>query len=83
MKEIVVYSKHGCPLCDEAIEIIKDLQEEFPLQMKEIDIYVDDHLLEKYQLMIPVVEMDGEMIAYGKVDKNFIRKRLLKETVID
>jgi len=83
MQEIIVYTKKGCPLCDEAIEALEELKKEFKFKIKEVDIYKDDELLEKYQLMIPVIEMDNEMIAYGKIEKNFLRKRFLKETIID
>lgn len=83
MQKIVVYTKKGCPLCDEAIEILKALQKEFHFEIKEMDIYKDDKLLEQYQLMIPVIEMEKEVIAYGKIEENFLRKRFPKETIID
>ncbi|WP_243388217.1 glutaredoxin family protein [Bacillus kexueae] len=81
--QVVVYSKNGCPLCDEAIEHLKELQNEYPITINVVDIYENDDLLEKYQLMIPVVEIKGEIIGYGKLEKNFLRKRLLEESYVD
>ncbi|PDM39154.1 glutaredoxin [Parageobacillus yumthangensis] len=75
---INLYSKTNCPLCDKAKQVLQELQKEFSFQINEIDIYQDDVLLEKYQLMIPVVEIDGEEVAFGIVQKDVIRKRLLE-----
>jgi len=75
---IHLYSKTNCPLCDKAKQVLQELQKEFTFQIKEIDIYQDDALLEKYQLMIPVIEIDGEEVAFGMIQKDVIRKRLLE-----
>lgn len=71
-----MYSKLDCPLCVKGKVLLEKLGEEFPISIEEIDIYQDDTLLEKYQIMIPVVEIDGEEITYGIIDKDLIRKRL-------
>ncbi|MCZ0756536.1 glutaredoxin family protein [Anoxybacillus sp. J5B_2022] len=73
-----LYSKIDCPLCEKAKAVLQELQQEWNFQINEIDIYENDALLEKYQLMIPVVEVDGEELAYGLIHKDFIRKRLLE-----
>lgn len=78
MMIVNLYSKIDCPLCEKAKAILHELQKEWNFEMNEIDIYQDDALLEKYQLMIPVVEVDGEELAYGLIHKDFIRKRLLE-----
>ncbi|WP_044892992.1 glutaredoxin family protein [Bacillus alveayuensis] len=75
--KVILYSKVDCCLCEKAKTVLQELQREFSFEVKEIDIYKDDRLLEKYQLMIPVVEIDGEEIEYGIIHKDVIRKRLL------
>ncbi|MCM3618844.1 glutaredoxin family protein [Sutcliffiella horikoshii] len=76
---IQFYTKVDCPLCDKAKSRLKELQSELDFTIEEFDIYKDDALLEKYQLMIPVVEHEGEMLAYGQVQKEEVRKRLLEK----
>ncbi|WP_110112474.1 glutaredoxin family protein [Bacillus sp. CGMCC 1.16541] len=76
---MILYTRKTCPLCDKAKVVIEELQEEFAFSFNEQDIYEDDQLLEKYQLMIPVVEIDGIEVAYGQIKKDFIRKRLLEK----
>lgn len=75
--KINFYTKVDCPLCEKGKAVIEQLANEFPLEIIEFDIYKDDALLELYQVMIPVVEMDGEVVSYGMIDKNVVRKRLL------
>lgn len=66
-KDIVFYTKKDCPLCDEAKMILTLLCEETEESFQEVDIYTDDMLLEKYQLMIPVVTIDGKDVAWGQI----------------
>lgn len=74
------YTRTVCPLCEEAKEILLQLKDEFPLVINEIDIYENDELLEKYQLMIPVVEIDGEQVDFGMIVKETVKEFLLQKT---
>ncbi|KMY46286.1 glutaredoxin [Bacillus sp. FJAT-27916] len=67
------YTKKDCPLCEEAKDLLKLLQREKTFTLLEVDIYANDRLLEQYGLMIPVVEVDGEIIQYGKIDIDDVR----------
>nr|WP_144448937.1 glutaredoxin family protein [Halalkalibacter nanhaiisediminis] len=78
--DVQVFSKVDCPLCDEAIAVMRLLQDEVEFRITVVDIYQDDSLLEKYQLMIPVVVIDGEEVDYGQVSMEKVRKRLLEKT---
>ncbi|MBD7945673.1 glutaredoxin family protein [Psychrobacillus sp. FSL K6-2684] len=62
------YTRPGCHLCDDARMMLKLVQEDVPFQIEEHNIEEDDQLHEKYMLMIPVVEYQGEIIQYGNVD---------------
>jgi glutaredoxin len=77
--EINFYTKMNCPLCDKGKAVLDELAKEFTLVVNEYDIYKDDELLELYQIMIPVVEIEGEQVDYGIINKEVIRKRLLKK----
>lgn len=83
---VKMYSRAGCPLCDEAFEELNLLKQTMNLEIEVVDIYKDNALLEQYQLMIPVLEYEGTMLGYGKIKKDFIRKRLLdkiQETIVE
>lgn len=68
-KDLVLYSREKCPLCDKAKIILDELVSEIGITYREIDIYSDDDLLERFGLMIPVLEWQGEIIQYGNIDK--------------
>ena len=70
------YSRPGCHLCESAEEILTDLEKELPITFKKFNIDESDELTEKYGLYIPVIEVDGEMIQYGRFVKSDIKKRL-------
>ena len=53
-----------------------ELQAQFDFSLVEVDIEMEDLLTEQYGLMIPVVELDGEELQYGQIDKQIISKRL-------
>ena len=55
---------------------ILELKEEWDFTLEEIDIEESDELTELYGIMIPVVHIDGEEVAFGIIDKNDISNRL-------
>ena len=70
--KLTLFTKENCGLCDEAKEVIHSIKLEKDIEINEIDIYSDDALLEEYQLMIPVIQIEGKTIAYGKIHRNDI-----------
>ncbi|SES69631.1 Glutaredoxin [Salinibacillus kushneri] len=73
-KNIIFYTKEQCPLCDEARGLLMLLQEEYDFDIEEKDIYQDDELLEKYQISIPVIQVDEEEIDGSQMNFQQIRK---------
>mgnify|MGYP003539529024 FL=1 len=70
------YTKKNCPLCEEAKDLLKILQREMTFTLLEVDIYSNDELLEQYGLMIPVIELNGQVLQYGHIDIDEIRHHL-------
>ncbi|WP_225983626.1 MULTISPECIES: glutaredoxin family protein [Bacillaceae] len=70
------YTKKNCPLCEEAKDLLKILQRDMTFTLLEVDIYSNDKLLEQYGLMIPVVEINDQIIQYGRIDLDEIRRYL-------
>lgn len=64
---LTLYTRPNCPLCEEAKLMLQLIQEDFPVEFKEVNIEEDDRLHEKYMLMIPVLEEDGKVLIYGNI----------------
>lgn len=77
MADVVVYSRPGCHLCEEAIEQIVALHEQgYRFDLHEIDIESNDLLLRRYLERIPVVEVDGVEVSELILDKAGLAARL-------
>ncbi len=77
MTEIVVYSRPGCHLCEEAIAAIVSLHDEgYRFELHEIDIESDELLLRRHLERIPVVELDGTVVSELILDRAELRARL-------
>ncbi|MGD6842878.1 glutaredoxin family protein [Bacillus infantis] len=68
-RQMRLYTREGCHLCDHAKKIILNLQAAHEFELEEVDISTNDDLTERYGLMIPVVELDGEEVQYGRIDQ--------------
>ena len=62
------YSRPNCELCVEGLQTLKIVQEDVAFTIEQYNIEESDALHEKYMLMIPVVERDGKVIQYGRLD---------------
>jgi len=63
------YTKEGCHLCEVALEIIDLVAEKIDFQFNSIDITKDEELMMKFDIKIPVIEIDKEIVFVHKVDK--------------
>jgi hypothetical protein len=57
---VVLYSRPGCHLCDDARAVLLAERERTPFDLDEVDIETSDDLTREYGVRIPVVEVDGE-----------------------
>ncbi|MCA1831971.1 MAG: glutaredoxin family protein [Actinomycetota bacterium] len=61
--KLTLYMRPGCHLCDDARTQMLALG----LTWDEVDIDGDDVLQEKFFLRIPVIELDGRIVAEGNL----------------
>lgn len=65
-------TRQGCHLCDQALGILEELS----LHPEVLDVDADDELYRLYDFRVPVVLVDGVIVAEGKVDRERLRKAL-------
>ncbi len=77
MLKLELLTRAGCGLCDEMHEALEALGTELalpPLDM--IDVDSDPELRRRYGLKIPVLRLGGEVVCFGKLDQQELRRHL-------
>ena len=77
MTTVVVYSRPGCHLCEEAIAQIVGLHADgYRFELHEVDIESHELLLRRYLERIPVVEVDGAEVSELILDRDAVAAKL-------
>jgi predicted thioredoxin/glutaredoxin len=73
---VILYTRKGCHLCDDALALLERHGMRPTLQ----DIDVDAALHERFDVCVPVVEIDGKIRFRGKVDPVLLRRLLNRDS---
>ena len=73
---VVLYSKPGCHLCDDARAVVEAVCEELGETYDEIDITTSEELMRSYGEEIPVTFVDGRQHDFWRVDPARLRAAL-------
>jgi Glutaredoxin-like domain (DUF836) len=76
MRTVVLYSRDGCCLCDEARQVLMRVRARLPFALQERDIEQDDALHHAYLERIPVVTIDEVEAFELFVDEGELERRL-------
>jgi glutaredoxin len=76
MRSVVLYSRPGCCLCDEAREVLERVRRRRAFLFEERDIDRDEALLRAYLERIPVVTVDGAEAFELFVNEGELERRL-------
>jgi glutaredoxin len=78
MRRIVLYTREGCCLCEEARKVLEAVHGRHPAAFawSELDIDSDDRLHRAYLERIPVVTIDGEEAFELFLDESELEQRL-------
>ena len=78
MITVTVFSRHGCHLCEVAIETLEPLKSELNFDIEIIYIDGDSELEKLYSEQVPVIHIDGVHHDFFKVDPERFRSSLEK-----
>jgi len=74
-REVVVYSRKGCHLCEIVKETLNKLQRRGGFQWREVDVDSDDELRRQFSDEVPVVFIDGrKAFKYRMDEREFLRR---------
>lgn len=74
--EVILYTRPGCQLCDEAKAEIAPLLQHAGARLREVNIDEDAQLRELYNLDVPVIFLNGRKVAKHRVDARQFRRQL-------
>lgn len=72
MRSVVLVTRQGCHLCDQALDVLRALGVDPQLQ----DVDSDDLLHDLYDWRVPVVLVDGRVVAEGRIELEQLRRAL-------
>ena len=73
---VVIYSRPGCHLCEEAKKVIEASGYRGEYTLEEINIESDAELLRRYRFDIPVITINGEEAFRHRLTANEFRQKL-------
>jgi glutaredoxin len=75
-RDVTLYTRPGCHLCDEAKSVLTPLLQEFGAVLREVNIDADPVLKKRYGWDIPVIFIGQKKAAKHRVDVKQFRRQL-------
>ncbi len=76
MREVVLYTRSGCCLCDDAKHALQMARAQVPFTLREVDIDSDPALQAEHRFDVPVIEIDGRRAFKHRVTPRELVERL-------
>jgi glutaredoxin len=83
VRQVVLYGRPGCCLCDDARDVLTGLRAQQPFELEERNIDDDADLLRTYLERIPVVTIDGVEAFELFVDPAELAQRLDQQAALE
>jgi glutaredoxin len=78
MTVVSVFTRHGCHLCEVALDVLTPMQNELNFEIEKIFIDGSPELEKLYGEQVPVIHIDGIHHDFFKVDAERFRSSLEK-----
>jgi glutaredoxin len=78
MTVVTVYSRTGCHLCHDAVELLETMKDELEFSIDVILIDGNPELEKLYGEQIPVTQIDGQHHDFWRIDPERFRSSLAK-----
>ena len=77
-RQVFLYSRPGCHLCDDAADLLEQLAQRIPLTIVEVNILNDIDLYERYKYSIPVVALAGGAVLAAPIRADELERLLVE-----
>ena len=75
-RELTLYTRPGCHLCDEAKVMMAPLLGEYGATLREVNVDADPALRERYTNDVPVIFLGSRKVAKHRLDLAQLRRQL-------
>jgi len=75
---VLLYTRIGCHLCDDALQLLRDVG----LNPKVVDVDDDPDLVARHGLRVPVIEINGRERFFGRIDPVLLRRLIKAERLV-
>jgi glutaredoxin len=79
-KELTLYTRAGCHLCEEMKAALAPLLREFKVPLREVDVDSDADLATRFGEEVPVLFLGERKVAKVRLDARQLRRRLEGES---
>ncbi|MGH8250436.1 MAG: glutaredoxin family protein [Steroidobacteraceae bacterium] len=73
-RRFVVYTRDGCPLCEEFIDALARLLD--GIEVRDVD--ADATTRRRYGLKVPVLTCDGSVVCHGRLDSAAVQRLIAR-----
>ena len=77
-RQVVLYTRPGCHLCDDAAELLERLAQRIPIAVTEVNILGDIDLYERYKHSIPVIALAGGATLVAPIRADALERLLVE-----
>ena len=77
-RQVVLYSRPGCHLCDDAAELLEQLAQRISITVVEVNILGDIDLYERYKHSIPVIALVGGLTLAAPIRADELERLLVE-----
>ena len=75
MRRLVLYSREGCHLCDALAAELAPWAASRGVTIEHLDVDAEPDARRRYGHRIPVLLLDGEPVAYGRLDLDALERQ--------
>ena len=74
--KLQLYTKPGCPLCEEAQELLAELRHDLTFDLEIVNIYESQQLFDRYRYRVPVIRRGETDVIELKFTLEELRRAL-------
>jgi glutaredoxin len=77
--QVVMYTRQGCHLCDEAWQMLHEMKRRYTLRLEKVDVDSAVDLQQRYGERVPVLIFNGKERMWGRINRVLLERQLWAE----